>query len=168
MALMISVESCGEIFSQSRELGVLREYIVESCQNPHRILGLKSEDSSDTSRVEAKYDLGFGMIAIEQSYALGGIPRLESHRKYIDIQLCVKGREYIIFTDNAVLDTPYDESKDVAFYKPCEEVSRLFMKPKSIAILLPYDIHAGGIAVNPSDRFIYKSVIKIPREMMRF
>lgn len=70
--------------------------------------------------------------------------RLESHRKYIDIQLTVAGQEEIGWKSTpecSAIDTPYQADKDVAFYADLPE-SWFAVKPLSFAIFYPEDAHA--------------------------
>ncbi len=65
-------------------------------------------------RIEMHYDLGNGISAIEQTYALKSPKEafFETHRKYVDLQFCVDGGVCMLIGhrgDLEVLET-YDES----------------------------------------------------------
>lgn len=167
MAFFSNIDNTSNLFREAEAYNILYSYMLEVCKDSslqRRILSLKCEGE----RIEKRYNLGFGMTAIEQSYKLGKKIKFESHRKYIDFQLVIKGREYMLVGDwkdfEAIND--YNEANDVIFYKPNKQVSRLLLSPKILAILLPYDIHAGGIIVNNDENIIYKSVIKVPYSLL--
>jgi len=73
-------------------------------------------ESIKDGRYEIKAD---DIYALVQSYATDapGNKRLESHRRYIDIQYIVSGREVIGWLPIGGLKvmTPYSEEKDVVF-----------------------------------------------------
>lgn len=87
--------------------------------------------------------------------------RFEAHRKYIDLQYIWEGDEIISITSPDKLKTiiPYDNKKDVIFYKYFRS-SSLVMKPGMLAILYPCDVHAPGIALKKR-QLVKKTVIKV-------
>ena len=88
--------------------------------------------------------------------------RLEAHRRYIDIQVVVAGRELLGYAPlgDLKVDRPYDEIKDVVFYKVPEEMSSIVLTPGLFCILFPEDAHMPGCALNgPSG--VHKVVAKV-------
>ena len=87
--------------------------------------------------------------------------RFEAHREYIDLQYIWEGEEIIAITSPEELMTivPYDNKKDIIFYKYFDS-SFLIMKPESLAILYPYDVHAPGIEFKRL-QLVKKTVIKV-------
>lgn len=73
--------------------------------------------------------------------------RFEAHRKYIDIQLMVRGIERIGVADLATMkdDEPYDAERDVAFFHGQGEP--ITLREGTFAIFFPHDAHQPGIAV---------------------
>ena len=70
--------------------------------------------------------------------------RLESHRKYIDIQLTVAGQEEIGWKPTpecSAIATPYQAEQDLAFYDDLPECW-FPVKPLSFALFFPEDAHA--------------------------
>jgi len=70
--------------------------------------------------------------------------RLETHRKYIDIQLVVSGQEEIGWkpaAECASCDALYDATRDIAFFADRPEVW-LQLPPGRFAIFYPHDAHA--------------------------
>jgi YhcH/YjgK/YiaL family protein len=89
--------------------------------------------------------------------------RLESHRRYIDIQLTIAGAEAIgwrALGDCRTPSAPFEEARDIGFYDDAPE-SWVMVPAGKFAIFFPEDAHAplGGtghlkkaifkIAVNP-------------------
>jgi len=69
--------------------------------------------------------------------------RFESHRKYIDVQYCLTGSEWIDWTpfDQLTAEGEYDEDRDLSFYYDATATLSLPMTPGAIAILDPKDGH---------------------------
>ena len=87
---------------------------------------------------------------------------LESHRKYLDIQYVVSGREWIgcCPVEGLAVDRPYDVSKDVEFYKPASPIGRVLMTEGMFAIFFPHDAHMPGQMVERPEQ-VKKIVVKI-------
>jgi YhcH/YjgK/YiaL family protein len=67
---------------------------------------------------------------------------MENHKKYVDIQFLVRGEEFIGITtyNGQVPITPYDETKEAAFYqKDYQSVIRL--QQNHFAVFFPQDLH---------------------------
>lgn len=75
--------------------------------------------------------------------------KVESHRRYIDIQFLVKGHELIGF-DYDLGKVKYVDSRlpnrDIIFYEDCVLPSTIKMTEGSFAIFFPNDLHQPGIA----------------------
>ena len=85
--------------------------------------------------------------------------RLEAHRKYIDIQYVIAGREEMGWRPTAEcsdIHTPYDEEKDILFYSDAVK-SWQTVAPGSFAIFTPDDAHAPMVGEGE----IHKVVCKI-------
>jgi biofilm protein TabA len=85
--------------------------------------------------------------------------RLETHRKYIDIQFLIDGEEQIgwkAFKDCIKIDKVYSEENDIEFF---EDISQTYLNltPGSFAIFFPEDAHAPMI----SDNLVHKVVLKV-------
>lgn len=92
---------------------------------------------------------------------------LESHRKFIDIQLLVSGEERIDFIDIdglKVLES-YDCVKDIIFYKkPKTELNSVYLNGRNFAIFYPDDAHAPQITTLGAQNSVKKVVVKIAVE----
>jgi biofilm protein TabA len=69
--------------------------------------------------------------------------RFEAHRRYIDIQLVVRGQEAIGLAPVASLVTsePYDEAKDIEFFGTPQESMTLALRAGEFAVFVPGDGH---------------------------
>jgi biofilm protein TabA len=98
------------------------------------------------SEPDGRYEIGDTMYAIVMSYKTKPAEqqKSETHKKYIDIQVVLSGRERIdiaLFSDRMVIETPYDEAKDAAFYKLGGAYVPLIMTEGTFAVLYPQDVH---------------------------
>jgi YhcH/YjgK/YiaL family protein len=69
--------------------------------------------------------------------------KFEAHRRYIDIQLVVRGQESIGYAPVAALTTsePYDASKDIEFFSVPQESTTLALHAGDFAVFAPGDGH---------------------------
>ncbi len=70
--------------------------------------------------------------------------KAEIHRKYIDVQFVVKGREAIgvaVDTGNNEIKEDFLAERDVLFYENMENESTLVLAAGDFAILFPSDVH---------------------------
>ena len=85
---------------------------------------------------------------------------LESHRRYVDVQLMLVGAEWMGFRtledDLPVEDGGYDDAKDIVFYpksvmpfwtSDAESPNKFAVHPGEFAIFAPDDIHASQICI---------------------
>jgi YhcH/YjgK/YiaL family protein len=84
---------------------------------------------------------------------------LESHDRYIDIQICLQGDETMGWRDrqtcNAIKE-PYNSDNDITFYSD-QPTCFVTLKPNQFAIFYPSDCHAPLIG----EGFIKKVVFKV-------
>lgn len=89
--------------------------------------------------------------------------QLEVHRKYIDIQYVVKGRELIYWAPLAQLTTQtmaFDEKVDAALYTGIPEMMPVQVRSGQFALLFPQDGHAPSCAWDvPAE--VFKVVVKV-------
>ncbi len=87
--------------------------------------------------------------------------KYESHQKYIDLQYVISGKEIIGMTNESDMKviSPYDESKDIAFYE-YEGGKMLLATPESFFIFFPDDKHSPCIKTDGADK-VRKVVVKI-------
>ena len=108
--------------------------------------------------------LGCGIKASINEYTtiLPDTGQLESHMKYIDLQLVLAGKEMAGYCnrDTCTETGPYNEEKDVSFH--CGPVDFFILAPDRFALFFPHDAHIPGLAVDGTTGPVRKLVIKIP------
>ena len=123
-------------------------------------------DSEDFAAKEpGRYDVdGDKLYYIIDSYET--VPasqcKLETHKKYIDIQIVFKGHEFIGYCplQNLTVKSEYDAEKDCALYKYPEKLSLIDFKPGIFAVFFADDAHMPAIQAGNSQE-ILKVVFKI-------
>ena len=118
---------------------------------------------------EGKYTINANIYANIESYTRKSLidANLESHRKYIDVQLLLSGTERIDYcnTDGLTPIQPYDYVKDITFYKrPSAEISSLILNGRNFAVFFPQDAHAPQITTLELQNNVKKVVVKIAVE----
>ena len=75
--------------------------------------------------------------------------RYEAHKKYVDIQYIVEGKEKIEIAPVSIMEVeePYSEEKDVAFFKPQKQAATAVLTKGGYVILYPEDAHRPGVCV---------------------
>lgn len=92
----------------------------------------------------------------------------EVHKKYIDVQFSVEGKEKIGFareTGNSEVLEDFLNEKDIKFYKSIDDEIDLIMNKGSFVVLFPNDVHRPGCLIgNPC--LIRKVIVKINTEIL--
>jgi biofilm protein TabA len=97
------------------------------------------------------------------------IAKLETHRKYVDIQVLLSGEEIIeVFEKQGLtVSSPYNPEKDAEFYhvpaKPCATIT---LKPGQFAVFFPEDAHMPSVMTGSSPQPVKKVVIKVAVELL--
>jgi YhcH/YjgK/YiaL family protein len=84
----------------------------------------------------------------------------ETHKKYIDIQIMLRGEEnfgFAVLKDQEIIE-PYNIEKDYIFYKA--KLDYLLLRAGNFAIFFPNDMHCPGIS-SANDVVVKKAVIKV-------
>lgn len=96
--------------------------------------------------------------------------RLELHRKYIDIQFLISGKEQHLYAHKPLTNAKIIEDslaeKDIAFYSTPEQVNSLILEAGDYAIYLPGELHAPCCAVNDIPSSVFKIVFKVRRDLI--
>lgn len=167
MAIVGKLQSLKEIFKKTQDLQELYQYLLDALTP-----GNKIHERILQTTGENKFDLGSNMIAIEQSYDLKNPENsfYESHRKYIDFQLMVKGCEYFQLGDinDFEIQSPYDEKKDLIIYEKSSKISQIRLDESNLAIFFDYDIHSGGLDIAKDPQRVFKTVVKVPKNLTKF
>lgn len=121
---------------------------------------------TDFSKVEdGKYELDGSRLFVSVVSLTGkdkNDAAIETHKKYIDIQLPLLGVEKIGWKPGCELQEesiPYDEAKDIAFYVD-RPTAYTKIYPGQFAVYFPEDGHAPGIG----EGNIRKVIIKVQVE----
>ena len=102
----------------------------------------------DPQTPDGRYDLqGDDLSMRVQTYetAPPAGKRLESHRRYIDIQYLVSGREVIYYQPTSLLhdSTAYDAAKDVQFHQGPDD-RPVYLEAGNFTVFWPHDGHRPG------------------------
>lgn len=107
-----------------------------------------------------------GMVyAFVQEYQTKDDSMMEAHRKYIDIQYVISGREYIYvcpLNECREQTKEYVESSDIEFYKTPSSFRKVLADSSAYIILFPSDAHQPCMSVDGIKSDIRKIVVKIP------
>ncbi len=125
---------------------------------------LRYLSNTDFTNVEpGTYEIdGENIFAIVQEYNTkpSSSAKWEAHKKYIDIQYMISGKEKMGFTDSrkVIVLQEYHENKDLILYKG--EGNFLIAEEGHFAIFYPTDIHMPQLALNiPKE--VKKVVVKV-------
>jgi len=89
---------------------------------------------------------------------------IESHRKYIDIQVVMEGTEYLGYAEKSSLHSlGYDEEHD--FERLTGTLTFLPFSKEFFAVLFPQDAHMPGVEGPGSTPTVKKMVIKVPVDL---
>ena len=112
-----------------------------------------------------KYELESGAYVSVQEYTTKARSeaKYEAHKKFIDIQLILSGRELIAVTpiEKMEIKDEYNETKDVMFFHHNDECTDYVLETGDFLILYPQDVHMPGVCVNERS-LVRKIVVKVP------
>lgn len=148
--------------------------ILDKIKNWNSYLGAQSKlydgmrfilEDFNGSIQDGRYEIrGNDVYAMVQSYMTDAAEnkKLESHRRYIDIQYIVSGKEVIgwLPTEGLEVMTPYSEENDVVFYHNFDCMSQLVLTPGMFAVFYPSDAHRPGCFLDKAEQ-VRKIVIKV-------
>lgn len=125
---------------------------------------LKATDFSEVE--DGKYELDGSRLFVNV-VSLSGKNKMdaaiETHKKYIDIQLPLRGVEKIGWKPGSELQeesVPYDEEKDIAFYVD-RPTAYTKIYPGQFAVYFPEDGHAPGIGEGNIRKIIVKVQVEV-------
>ncbi|QHI69994.1 YhcH/YjgK/YiaL family protein [Tichowtungia aerotolerans] len=96
--------------------------------------------------------------------------KLETHRRYVDIQVLLSGTEALdIFPRKGLtVSEPYDTDKDAEFYEAPETAPiRVTLTPGQFIVFFPEDAHMPCLNVNDTSKPVQKVVIKLRADRLR-
>ena len=98
-----------------------------------------------------KYEVDEDFYYLVQKYESKdpAVARHEAHKKYVDIQYVVEGKEAIDIAPAMFMEVEeeYDENRDVVFFKEPKQATRFVLTDGGYAILYPEDSHKPGVRV---------------------
>ena len=126
-------------------LGRIRSYVSLHARFGEAIAFLMHGDLATLSPGEYEID-GRRVYVIVADFEGKGhkAARLEAHRRYIDIQVTLAGREEIGWRDErgcTLVSDGFDTAKDIGFYKERPD-AWLTLPEQHFAIFFPHDAHA--------------------------
>lgn len=171
MAIVGKLHSLEHLFQKTSELKSLYSYLNNCLQIDHiNHQTIINTPTNTEKKVELSDEIN-GMYAILQSYRLKNPENAfyETHIKYIDFQLMVKGTEFFEIGDKEDFEikTPYDEEKDLIIYKKNLKTSRIRLYEGMLAIFFDSDVHAGGLDIDSSNNTVSKVVVKVPKTLVK-
>lgn len=122
---------------------------------------------------DGKYEImGDDIFALVQSYDSKNIAdcKLETHRKFIDIQTLLVGSERMFYSTVNSLENcdEYNSANDVAFYKyEADKAVEYTLNPGIFTIFFPNEGHMPGIALHSGSAPVKKVVIKIAARLLK-
>lgn len=91
--------------------------------------------------------------------------RLETHRKYIDIQYVISGVDEMGWrtaSECRIVDVPYDKDRDVIYFQD-EPESWKVVPAGSFAIFFPQDAHAPLVSGGVIHKVVFKVAVEWPQ-----
>lgn len=112
-----------------------------------------------------KYEIdGKNVYALVQEYMTENAEkrRFEAHKKYIDIQYIISGREIIGYFPLDTLEMQEDklQEKDVAYYRNVSDYTKLTLHCEDYAIFFPEEAHKPCCEITNSSQ-VKKIVVKV-------
>jgi len=110
-----------------------------------------------------RYEINDTTFALISEYNTKNISEsfIEYHKKYIDIQIVLKGKEQLGFCDfESAKSLTFDDEKEFGKLEGVQEFVKLEY-PK-FAILFPYEGHTPQLNFLDSSEHVKKMVIKVP------
>lgn len=94
---------------------------------------------------------------------------LEAHRRYLDIQMLLAGREGV-FCHNVVdlqVLRPYNSATDAELYKiPPTAPARFILSPGTFLAFFPHDAHMPCLSLEHGPETVRKVVVKVAMELL--
>lgn len=87
---------------------------------------------------------------------------LQSHKNYIEVQWILHGQEMIKIydIDKLIPEISYDLDKDIAFWKPVDNMTQILLNSGSYVVLYPNYAYTSSIMVKEQSA-VRKIVIKV-------
>ena len=136
--------------------------IKELCPSAYDFIVIKAEGAA-----VGKYDLENGVYVSVQEYTTKARSeaKYEAHKKFIDIQMILSGKELIAVSpiEKMTISDEYNEEKDFMLFHHNDECTDYVLEAGDFLILYPQDVHMPGVCVNEKSP-VRKIVVKVPVE----
>ena len=136
--------------------------IKELCPSAYDFIVNKAEGAA-----VGKYDLVNGAYVSVQEYTTKARSeaKYEAHKKFIDIQMILSGKELIAVSpiEKMTISDEYNEEKDFMLFHHNDECTDYVLEAGDFLILYPQDVHMPGVCVNEKSP-VRKIVVKVPVE----
>ena len=136
--------------------------IKELCPSAYDFIVNKAEGAA-----VGKYDLENGVYVSVQEYTTKARSeaKYEAHKKFIDIQMILSGKELIAVSPikKMTISDEYNEEKDFMLFHHNDECTDYVLEAGEFLILYPQDVHMPGVCVNEKSP-VRKIVVKVPVE----
>lgn len=128
-----------------------------------------TENNLQTLKV-GSYQLDNGVYVNIDSYETSAIDvrKYETHKKYIDIQYIISGREKIYITEIKSLkpESDYDETKDIQFFGNSKSDKSEIVETGDYIIIKPLVAHMPCVYIDKPE-LVKKAVFKYPVVLMK-
>ena len=136
--------------------------VTPGLQKAFSFLRSSNIHSLPDGRVEIDGDRVFALVQRYETM-ITDVPKLECHRKYIDVQFIVSGEEVIGWAplSRMTITEAYDAGKDICFGTVATgKWTRAYLQAGQLAVLWPEDGHAPKLASGASLP-VMKIVVKV-------
>ena len=127
-------------------------------------LGLEFLRNATPDTENGVHELNPRVKAIVSEYETKSVNEngFEAHKKYIDIQYVLQGREMVccLPLDQLQLTTPYKEENDVALYAACTQPLEMTIGEGRFAVFFPQDGHMPSLCLEHPE-VVKKVVVKV-------
>lgn len=90
--------------------------------------------------------------------------KFEAHKKYIDIQMLLSGKEELDFmpVEGLTVSEEYDNKRDIMFFENPDKISdRVILEPGKFALIYPHEAHKPQMNIYGNSEKVKKVVVKI-------
>ncbi len=162
MAIITTLNNSNHIFKCNEAMNELYNKL-KSCLNGD----FTNQDYKNSLRIELK----FGIFIILQTYNLKPYKDafFETHKKYVDFQLTIKGEECFMIGDskNFKIKKEYNNKRDLVIYHSQKKAHKILSQKDCLCIFFPHDVHAGGLKHKKlKGNKVFKVVAKVPQELL--
>ncbi len=132
------------------------------------------EQAAGRELAPGKYEIPFpgAYVELQEKELLSPLSeRFEAHERFVDIQCLFSGKERLLITsrNSAAVHVPYDDSRDLGWFKHSVDTAAVELRPGEFVFFFPEDVHQPGCVpegVTPGTK-VLKAVVKWPVAALR-